>query len=191
MASAFQAGVDRAVTDRTAPLTLEYLFRTYADDVCRIVARLLGPGASEADVDDLAQQVFLAVHRALPRFRGDSQVRTWIYGISARVVLQHLRGWRRYRAMIERFEATAGLAEAPQGLEEAVAQREALRRVWAALLRIKPERRVVFVLFEIEGLSAAEIGGALGLSEEAVRSRLRRAREDLSARMALGKEARR
>jgi RNA polymerase sigma-70 factor (ECF subfamily) len=170
------------------PLTLESLFRTYADDVCRIVARLLGPGASEADVDDLAQQVFLAAHRALPRFRGDSQVRTWMYGITARIVLQHLRGRRRYRAMIERFEAAMELVETPPGLEEEIARRQALHRVWSALLRIKPERRVVFVLFEIEGLSAGEIAAVLGVKEEAVRSRLRRAREDLAARM---KEARR
>ncbi len=168
--------------------TLEGLFRAHADDVARIVARLLGPAASADDVDDVSQQVFIAIHRALPRFRGEASVTTWIYGISTRVVLQHLRGWRRYRAMITRFEASTVFDAAPIGVEETVAQREALRRVWSALLRIAPERRVVLVLHELEGKSTREVAAALELGEEAVRSRLRRARQELEARLARSDE---
>ena len=159
------------------------LFRLHAEDVCRIVARLMGPGTSEADVDDLAQQAFIAMHRALPRFRGESQVSTWMYGITTKVVLQHLRSRRRYQAMIDRFEAATQISTASPDVEETVAQRQALHRVYGALLRVKPERRAVFILFEIEGLSAREIGAALNLSEEAVRSRLRRARQDLERKL--------
>lgn len=186
-----QAQVSQRVGRQTSgALTLEALFRRHAQDVCRIVSRLLGPAASEADVDDLAQQVFIAIHKALPKFRGDSEVTTWIYGISTRVVLQHLRGRRRYRAMIDRFEAASsfGSAATPTSPEETAAQRQALRRVWGALLRIKPERRVVFVLYEIEGLSAPEIAQALQISEDAVRSRLKRARRELADRLPPRKE---
>lgn len=162
--------------------TLESIFRAHARDVWRIVGRLLGPAAPRADVDDLGQQVFLAVHRALPGYRGDSALSTWLYGICARVVLQHLRGRRRHRAMIERFESSAIIEPVP-GVEEAVAQREALARVWRALEQMAPDRRVVFVLTELEGLGAREVGEALGLEEEAVRSRLRRARSELAERL--------
>ena len=141
-----------------ASATLESLFRAHADDVCRIVSRLMGPGTPEADVDDLAQQAFIAMHRALPRFRGDSRVSTWVYGITTRVVLQHLRSRRRYQAMIDRFEAASQQTVYAPDVEETVAQREALHRIYGALLRMKPEQRVVFVLAEIEGLSAREIG---------------------------------
>ncbi len=168
----------------TDALTLESLFRAHADDVGRIVRRLLGPAASRADVDDVSQQVFLAVHRALPRFRGESKVTTWIYGISTRVVLNHLRGWRRYRTMIARFESSTALDAPPPGTEETYAQREAYRRVWGALLRMPADRRVVLILHELEGKSTGEIAAALELGEEAVRSRLRRAKQDLAARLA-------
>lgn len=171
--------------------TLEALFRAHVGDVSRIVTRLLGPAASSDDVDDVTQQVFIAIHRALPRFRGDAAVTTWIYGISARVVLHHLRGWRRYRAMIQRFEGSLAFSAAPPGIEETVAHREALREVWGALLRIAPERRVVWLLYEFEGKSTRDIAAALELNEEAVRSRLRRAREELEARLKKSQESRR
>jgi len=176
---------------RAASLTVDGLFRAHVNDVVRIVSRLLGPTASNADVDDLTQQVFIQVHRSLPRFRGDSAVTTWIYGIASRVVLQHLRGRRRYRSMIDRCESSQVFDHSPRGVHETVEQRQALRRVWKVLLRIKPERRVVFVLHEIEGLTAREIGEALDIKEEAVRSRLRRARADLEARLEKDKEKQR
>jgi RNA polymerase sigma-70 factor (ECF subfamily) len=172
-------------------LTVEDLFRRHVDDVCRIASRLLGPRATEADVDDIVQHVFLAIHRALPRFRGDSEVRTWIYGITARVVLQHLRTNKRYRAMIERFEAASMIAPSSARIDETVEQRQALERIYGALSKMKAEKRVVFVLSEIEGWSAPEIGAALELGEEAVRSRLRRAREELAAEIARVKEEQR
>ena len=164
-------------------LTLELIFQQHAQTVTRIIARLLGPGASEADVDDLCQQVFIAILRALPKFRGDSALTTWIYGISVRVVLQHLRGRRRYREMIDRFKATP-LPPPPPGVDETIEQRRAIERVWSVLLEMKAERRVVFVLSEIEGLTADEIARALEISEAAVRSRLRRARAELDRKLA-------
>lgn len=172
-------------------LSLEGVFRAHVDDVSRMVTRLMGPAATPDDVDDVTQQVFIAIHRALPTFRGDAELTTWIYGISTRVVLHHLRGWRRYRAMIARLEASTAFDAAPAGVEETVEQREALRRVWSALLRIAPERRVVLVLYEWEGKSTAQIAQLLELGEEAVRSRLRRARQELEKRLRKQEDARR
>src|SRR5262245_37099609 len=98
--AAFARSLDVAKAEVEAePLTLELLFRRHADDVHRIVRRLLGPAASAADVDDLIQQVFLAAHRALPQFRRDAATTTWIYGVASRTVLHHLRSRRRYRLM--------------------------------------------------------------------------------------------
>jgi RNA polymerase sigma-70 factor (ECF subfamily) len=171
------------VAETAPPYTTEELFRRHVGDVCRIVSRLLGPQASEADVDDVVQQVFIAADRALPRFRGDSKVTTWLYGISTRVVLHNLRGRRRYRAMIDRFEASIAEAPAPRDPEEALADRDAVRQVWGALLHVAPKKRVVFVLYEIEGMTAREIAEALEISEASVRTRLRRARGELVRRL--------
>ena len=162
-------------------LTLDGLFRAHADDVHRIVSRLLGLGATEADVDDLVQQVFLAVHKSLPGFRGESKPSTWIYGIASRTVLHHLRGRRRYRIMMERLEERPWPIERP---EPQLESRDELRKVWRCLMRIKPKKRVVFVLHEIEGMSGPEIAEMLEINEPTVRSRLHHARRELMAELA-------
>lgn len=163
---------------------LEELFRAHAEDVLRIVTRLLGPRASEGDVDDLVQQVFLAADRARAKFRGEARLSSWLYGIATRVVLQHQRGRRRYRSMLERFEASPLLGRATGDLGAEVERRAALRRVWDVLDTMEPRRRMAFVLFELEGLTASEAATALGCSQEALRSRVRRARIELEQKWA-------
>ena len=178
----FFAGLaGRAVDEEVERLTLEGLFRQHAEDVHRIVRRLLGPGATDADADDLVQQVFLAVHRALPRFRGESKTSTWIYGIASKTVLHHLRGRRRYQVMVARLDEDPWPVHRPEGQIES---RDELRRVWRCLMRIKPKKRVVFVLHEIEGLSGPEIAEMLSIGEATVRSRLHHARRELMALLA-------
>lgn len=165
--------------------TLEDLYRAHATDVFRLVSRLLGPTATHADVDDLVQEVFMTVDRALSGFRGDGTPFSFVYGVTTRVVMRHLRSRRRYREMIDRFEAgPVARPAAPPDPAETAEQRELVHRVWGALLRIKADRRIVFVLANIEGRTAPEIAEMLDLSEEAVRSRLRRARTELEQRLA-------
>src|SRR5437667_232075 len=78
---------------------LETVFREHFDEVYRVVGHLLGPSASHSDIDDVTQQVFIAVHRALPKFRGESKLSTWLYAIASNVVLSNLRSWRRQRRL--------------------------------------------------------------------------------------------
>lgn len=184
LASAVFERLRRVAAPAEGP-TVEELFRNHSDDVHRIVARLLGPGAAPADVEDLVQQVFVAVHRALPRFRGDSKPTTWLYGIASRTVLGHLRGRRRHRRMVETLEAMQAVAPAATAHpENEAAQRQALHRVWRALMSIKPKKRVVFILFEIEGLTGKEIADALDIKEATVHTRLYHARRELDAALA-------
>lgn len=164
--------------ERSEQLTLELLFRRHADDVHRIVRRLLGPAASDADVDDLVQQVFLATHRALPQFRRDAKTSTWIYGIASRTVLHHLRSRRRYRIMMSRLESEPWPISRPEGHLES---RDELRAIWRCLMQISPKKRVVFVLHEIEGASCPDIAEMLSINEATVRSRLHHARRELLA----------
>lgn len=161
------------------PTTLEALFRAHAEDVHRIATRMLGPRASQSDVDDIVQKVFLAAHHALPRFRHESKTSTWIYGITTRVVLNDLRSRRRYYEMVERYQEHAPLEAHAPDLEAQIADRAELERVWRCLVKIKPNKRVVFVLHELEGMTAAEIAEALRSSEGTIRSRLRHARQEL------------
>ena len=161
-------------------LTFDQIFDRHAGDVYRIVRRLLGP-AGAADADDVTQQVFIAAHRALPRFRGEAQVQTWLYGIAARRVLMHLRSGRRRKAMLAHFEAEPSMAEAGDGAWNRMEARVHLRDVWRALLNISSKKRIVFLLYEVEGWTAPEIAERLQLREGTVRSRLNHARRALAA----------
>lgn len=172
------AGQDRPAN--VEPLTVEALFRRHGRDVYRIVRRLLGPAASNADVDDITQQAFLAAHRDLARFRGESAPMTWLYGIASRTVLMHLRSWRRRQRLISAYADEWRINEAPApNAEHALAQQQELERVWKCLIKVKPKKRVVFLLHEIEGLSGKEIAAALEINEGTVWTRLHHARREL------------
>ena len=156
------------------------LVRDHSQDVYRIVARLLGPATPQADLEDLTQQVFIAAHDGRNRFRGEAQVTTWLYGIASRTVLRYLRSWRRQRRMLETLEAMVQVAATgPVSPEQQVGDREMLEQVWACLLKIKPKKRIVYILHEVEGLSIKDIAKALDANEATVWSRLHHARKEL------------
>lgn len=172
------------IDESSSAQTLGSIYRAYASDVFRVATRLLGPGATSDDVDDVVQEVFITVGRAYGRYRGDGALFSYIYGITARVVLRYLRGRGRYKKMIRRFEAASSIEPAAaSNPEKTVAQRQQVRLVWQAILRIKPHLRIVFLLVQVEGLTAPEVAQALGLSEETVRYRLRRARQQLHGQL--------
>ena len=119
-------------------------------------------------------------HRALPRFRGESKVTTWLYGIATKTVLMHLRSRRRHRRLVEALEVSAMIEpQHEESIERSVESRRELARVWRCLMRIKPKKRVVFVLHEIEGMSGKQIAQALDIKEATVWTRLFHARKEL------------
>lgn len=162
---------------------LEAIFRAHFDDVYRIVRHLLGPSAPRADVDDVAQLVFIAVQKALPSFRGESKTSTWIYGIASRVVLSQLRSWRRQYRLKKALEEEHARLAPIKTPEQAIAQRQEALVVWSCLLRVSPKKRVVYVLHELEQLSGPEIAEMLGVPEGTVWTRLHHARRELSRQL--------
>jgi RNA polymerase sigma-70 factor (ECF subfamily) len=163
--------------DASPALSLESLFHAHVDDVHRVVGRLLGPGAVAADVEDLVQEVFLAAQRALPGFRGEAKVTTWLYGIASRTVLVHLRKRWRYRRL--RDALGLHIAATPASSTMPLETRDTLRQVWRCLARLSPKKRAVYVLCEIEGIAGEEVAAALGLPLNTVWTRLHHARREL------------
>ena len=158
-------------------LTLESLFRAHVGDVYRMVARLLGPQAPVADTEDLVQEVFVAANRGFASFRGDAKPTTWLYGIASRVVLMHLRSsWRR-RRLWDAFGTH--VVDAVRTTERDVGARDTLRQVWSCLNRLSPQKRVIYLLCDVEGLSGAEAAAALDIPINTVWTRLHHARMDL------------
>lgn len=154
------------------------LFEAELGFVHRVLRR---HGVSERDLPDVCQETFLVVHRRLPEFEGRSSLRTWIYGIAVRVAASQRR-----KAHVRRERLDVALPEPSMApLELATAeQNQLLSRVEAALSSTSEERREVFVLYELEGLTMREVAEALSVPENTALSRLYRAREDIRAHVA-------
>jgi RNA polymerase sigma-70 factor, ECF subfamily len=146
------------------------IFREHAPFVWRVLRRL---GVAETDVEDASQEVFLVVHRKLGEFEGRSSVRTWIYGICVRVASDHRR-----RAHLRRERVTDAppeLAFVPRQTSK-IQRLEALAALDVALAALDDDKRAVFVLYEIEELSMADVAEAVGCPLQTAYSRLHAAR---------------
>lgn len=168
-----------AETPGRARTSVSTMFTRHFEDVYRMVGHLLGPGASDADIEDLTQQVFVAAHRSWDRYRGEGRPTTWLYGIATRVVLSNLRSWRRHRRLIAALELEVQ-DSVPSAERQAQAKQE-LARVWRCLMRVRPGKRVVYVLHVVQGRSGEEIAVMLDIPVATVWTRLHHARKELTA----------
>jgi RNA polymerase sigma-70 factor (ECF subfamily) len=123
--------------------------------------------ATDADADDLLQNVFLRIHQRLPELRDTSKIQGWVYRIARNAIIDHYRRRREHLPMD--FEPEA---ESPEG-DDAVDLRPALKRFIAEL---PPMYREPLVRHEYQGESIDEVAKSLGLSLTAAKSRVRRAR---------------
>lgn len=128
-------------------------------------------------VEDIEQEVLLAVSRSIDRFRGEAKFTTWLYALTRNVGVSHLRRLRPTVPLTENDRLHDG---ADRRLSSVVARREALRR---AMETLPPQLRDAVVLRDIEGLSYAEIAERQGLEVSTVRSRLSRGRAMLAPRV--------
>jgi len=152
------------------PGDLARIYEEHFDFVWRSARRL---GVPDSAVDDVVQEVFIVVHRQLASFEGRSSMKTWLFGILRNVVLRQRRSWARRRE--EALEESAVAADAAPA-DEHLAEREARRVLHALLAGLDDDKRAVFVLAELEQMSAPEIAEATGLKLNTVYSRLRLAR---------------
>ena len=130
-----------------------------------LCVNLLG---NKADAEDAVQDTFVAVARALPGFRGDSNVKTWVHRIAIRIAVK-MRAKRKPTDELD--------DQLPAPLRDH-AELDGMTRAIAAL---SFEHRVVLSLFAIAGLTHAEVAETLGIPEGTVWSRLHHAKKQLAA----------
>jgi RNA polymerase sigma-70 factor, ECF subfamily len=134
---------------------------------------------------DLSQDVFMRVFRTLPHFRGQSQLRTWIYRIVVNQARNRQRWWRRrHRAsqisLDQHLETHSEPSGNPQiAPDNVLAQKRLASQLRRALDALPFDQRSIVVLREIDGLSYDEIAFSLGVTLGTVKSRLTRARRAL------------
>jgi RNA polymerase sigma-70 factor, ECF subfamily len=152
------------------------LFDAHAAFVWRVLRR---NGVPTRELGDGCQEVFLVVHRRFAEFEGRSSVRTWLYAIAIRVAAGMRRKSHLVREQLEAAPASAAL-QPPEQLEQ-VARARDLAVLEKALAQLAPEKREVFVLYEIEGMTMAEVARSLSLPENTALYRLYAARAELRA----------
>lgn len=163
------------------------LYQLYAGRVYARLTQLVGPSS---DREDLLQQVFFELYRALPRFRAESSISTFIHGIAVHVALDHLRRRRRRPQDFTGVELDE-MIDAGATPEDRATRRDELGHILALLERIKPRKRIAFALVAIAGLSLDEAATLLDVSVDVVKQRVLRARRELLAMLARAERAER
>jgi RNA polymerase sigma-70 factor (ECF subfamily) len=148
-------------------------FQKELDYVYRTLRRL---GTSPSEVDDLAQEVFLALRRCWNDFDQERPLRPFLFGISFRIASAYERKRRR--------EVAYGIVEVGDlgpGPDDALASKQARALVLAALERIPLPRRAVLVMHDIDDVPVSQVAATLDIPLFTVYSRLRKARKELDA----------
>lgn len=152
--------------------------------VVQLAMNLLG---DRDEALDLSQDVFIRVFRTIGQFRGQSQLRTWIYRIAVNQARNRHRFWRRRRrsdqvSLDAHVEAHGDfICGSEVGPDRILQQKELAARLKDALDALPFDQRTAIVLREVDGLSYDEIAFSLGVAVGTVKSRLTRARQTLRA----------
>lgn len=158
------------------PQTFDELYETYFAFVWRSLRML---GVAPESLDDATQDVFYAAYRRWPDFRGESSLRTWMFGIAQGVAANHRRSLRRKLARLDALaRVPAQQQPSPEDWARATQQ---VDRVLSFSATLDESRRAVFVLGLLEGVPAPEIAQLVGIPLNTVYSRVRKLREGLQA----------
>jgi RNA polymerase sigma-70 factor (ECF subfamily) len=162
------------------PFELRAIYRLHARFVWLSLQRL---GVYPSDLDDVAQDVFVIVHRRLDTFDRRARITTWLFGICMRVAANYRRRRRWTRELLSGWvedERPALLVAA----DDVLVRREEREIAERALDRLDVAKRATFVMFEIESLSCLEIAELMNVPIGTVYSRLHGARRQLAKTIA-------
>jgi RNA polymerase sigma-70 factor (ECF subfamily) len=158
----------------------EELYRAHSRRLYGVAVRMLG---NPADAEDMLQEIFLAAHRKMESFRGDSALGTWLYRLAVNLCLDYLRS-RTGRAihLTEALDDEPALPDsASQGLAASAVTKLDLER---ALAQLPEGCRTAFVLHDVQGLEHREVGEIMGIAEGTSKSQVHKARLRLRALLA-------
>lgn len=166
---------DQAAFDR--------LVRRHTPRMYRVAVRITG---AAAEAEDAVQDAWISAWRALPEFREEAAVSTWLYRVvtnAARMQVRRRKPVFSLDAVLEPAYAEHLLTDAAADPARQVVSADELERVFRAIAGLELSQRVPLVLHELEGLSYHEVADILGVEVTALRSRLHRARVALLAKL--------
>jgi len=156
------------------------LMKRWERPVKSVIARLV---FNTSEAEELAQETFVRIWQQRQKFRAGAEFRPWVFSIAINLARNRLRWWRR-RPLVslqEWSETSDGgtIERGNPGGASALEKSERAAAVRDAIAALPVELREAIVLFEYEGMSQADIGGAVGATAKAVETRIYRAREKL------------
>ena len=157
-------------------VTFEETVEKYGDFVYNVALRMMG---NPHDAEEVAQEAFIDAFRAWERFRGESQVSTWLYRITVNRSLMRLRKEKRARELTQTGYDDAEIANwarSPDSPEREALRGELGEKLEEGLNLLPPDLRAAVVLRDIQGLSNEEASEAQGISIPALKARLHRGR---------------
>jgi RNA polymerase sigma-70 factor (ECF subfamily) len=153
------------------------LYDRLAPHLWRFLSRMTGQRVAE--LEDLVQATFVAVHRSAPSYRGTASVRTWVFAIASNVTRRHLRDEVRRRSAFERL---AKLPPVPAGRpDESVEQQQLIYRMREALSALPYRLRISLVMCDLEGIPGRDAAAVLAIPEGTLYRRVHEARIALRA----------
>jgi RNA polymerase sigma-70 factor, ECF subfamily len=167
-----------ADTRETIDRPISHLFNEFADAIYTLGYRVVG---DRHLAEDVVQETFIKVMRALPTYRGEGPIGGWIYRIGYREAISVTRKRREDPVDPTTHQVTSMPAAA--SVEADVLNLELAARLDDAMSRLSQPVRAAFTLRDIQGLSTTEVAGILDVSESAVKMRLARAREALRVQL--------
>ena len=152
------------------------LYDRTRDQAWRVLFRVVG---HSPDLEDLVQESYIQLMRALKTYRGDSRVTTFLHRVCVNVGLMHLRSKRRRKEEMT-DEVPEHATDERHDPERAAQVKQAAALVQRALASLSEEKASVFVYHELLGMKPEEISELVDCPVNTVRSRLNRARQDFT-----------
>ena len=170
----------------------EAIFGRYVNRVYRQAFKLVG---NESDAEDVVQEVFLTIYKKAKTFRGESAFSTWLYRLTVNTALTKLRQRKKEKEVslddyLPQFREDGHHLVRPvvdwsQDIDKLVVSKEFHQIIQQAIDQLPPVDKAVVVLSDLEEMPNREIGEVLGLSVQAVKARLHRARLFLRGKLAV------
>jgi len=152
------------------------VLEAYQQEITYVFHALRWLGARPDEVEDLAQEVFIALRRSWPHYDSSRPLRPYLFGVAFRVVSMQRRKRKRELAF-----ASLEIRDGGAGPDEALQAKQARATVMRALERVPLRRRAVLVMHDLEEVPTADVAAALSIPLFTAYSRLRKARKELEA----------
>ncbi|OGC04976.1 hypothetical protein A2276_03370 [candidate division WOR-1 bacterium RIFOXYA12_FULL_43_27] len=149
------------------------VYNSQKELVWKLVSRFV---FTKEDREDLFQEVFIKIHNALPRFKGDSKIETWIYRIAINTGINYAKKQQRYKFIGDLLKKS-GIIKSQE--EDSSDRIEAADTLLKPLEGLNPKQRMVLLLAEVYGMDLKEVADHLNIPVGTVKSNLHRAKEEL------------